>query len=220
MLLEAGAIVLLDDNLRTIVNAVAEGRQLFRNLRLSFAYLLIVHLPLVGMAALTGPQDDAMAMVEEFRRRRDAIVANLPGLTRDRHYADADWAGREFMLIDTGGFEPEKPSGVVAEMARQTRAAVAEEISQATGQQTQRSGQVLEAVTRIRAIAERNQAPVHNVSVHEDHGEIHVDRLTRALALIDAANAADPIRPPVTRARTSTDTTSTATTPTGSPRCT
>ncbi len=49
---EAGAIVLMDDNLRTIVNAVAEGRQLFRNLRLSFAYLLIVHLPLVGMAAL------------------------------------------------------------------------------------------------------------------------------------------------------------------------
>jgi Ca2+-transporting ATPase len=49
---EAGAIVLLDDELRTIVNAVAEGRQLYRNLRLSFAYLLIVHLPLVSMAAL------------------------------------------------------------------------------------------------------------------------------------------------------------------------
>lgn len=49
---EAGSIVLLDDNLRTIVNAVAEGRQLFLNLRLSFAYLLIVHLPLVGSAAL------------------------------------------------------------------------------------------------------------------------------------------------------------------------
>jgi len=49
---EAGSIVLLDDNLRTIVNAVAEGRQLFLNLRLSFAYLLIVHLPLVTTAAL------------------------------------------------------------------------------------------------------------------------------------------------------------------------
>lgn len=49
---EAGAIVLLNDDLRTIVNAVAEGRQLFRNLRLSFAYLLIVHLPLVSTAAL------------------------------------------------------------------------------------------------------------------------------------------------------------------------
>jgi Ca2+-transporting ATPase len=49
---EAGAIVLLDDNLRTIVNAVAEGRQLFRNLRMSFAYLLVVHIPLVTSAAL------------------------------------------------------------------------------------------------------------------------------------------------------------------------
>jgi Ca2+-transporting ATPase len=49
---EAGAIVLLDDNLRTIVNAVAEGRQLFRNLRLSFAYLLIAHFPLITTAAL------------------------------------------------------------------------------------------------------------------------------------------------------------------------
>jgi len=49
---EAGAIVLLDDNLRTIVNAVAEGRQLFRNLRLSFAYLLAVHVPFVSTAAL------------------------------------------------------------------------------------------------------------------------------------------------------------------------
>jgi Ca2+-transporting ATPase len=49
---EAAKIVLMDDDLRTIVNAVAEGRQLFQNLRLSFAYLLVVHLPLVAMAAL------------------------------------------------------------------------------------------------------------------------------------------------------------------------
>lgn len=49
---EAGAIVLLDDNFRTIVSAIAEGRQLFRNLRLSFAYLLMVHIPLVATAAL------------------------------------------------------------------------------------------------------------------------------------------------------------------------
>ena len=49
---EAAAIVLLDDNFRTIVRASAEGRQLFRNLRLSFAYLLMVHIPLVLTAAL------------------------------------------------------------------------------------------------------------------------------------------------------------------------
>ena len=49
---EVASIVLLDDNFRTIVRAIAEGRQLFLNLKLSFAYLLMVHAPLVGTAAL------------------------------------------------------------------------------------------------------------------------------------------------------------------------
>ncbi|MEX1206778.1 MAG: cation-translocating P-type ATPase [Dongiaceae bacterium] len=49
---EVASIVLLDDNFRTIVRAIAEGRQLFVNLKLSFAYLLMVHAPLVATAAL------------------------------------------------------------------------------------------------------------------------------------------------------------------------
>lgn len=49
---EAASIVLLNDNFRTIVRAIGEGRQLFRNLRLSFHYLLVVHIPLVLTAAL------------------------------------------------------------------------------------------------------------------------------------------------------------------------
>lgn len=49
---EVAAIVLLDDNFRTIVSAISEGRQLFRNLRLSFAYLLMIHIPLVITAAV------------------------------------------------------------------------------------------------------------------------------------------------------------------------
>ncbi|HET9642900.1 MAG TPA: HAD-IC family P-type ATPase, partial [Burkholderiaceae bacterium] len=50
---EVAPVVLLDDNFRTIVDAVAEGRQLFQNLRLAFAYLLLVHMPLViGAAAI------------------------------------------------------------------------------------------------------------------------------------------------------------------------
>jgi Ca2+-transporting ATPase len=48
---EVSAIVLLDDNFRTIVEAIREGRQLFRNLQLCFKYLLIIHTPLVLTAA-------------------------------------------------------------------------------------------------------------------------------------------------------------------------
>jgi Ca2+-transporting ATPase len=49
---DVSAIVLLDDNFQTIVRAIAEGRQLFRNLQLAFAYLLMVHIPLVISAAI------------------------------------------------------------------------------------------------------------------------------------------------------------------------
>jgi Ca2+-transporting ATPase len=47
---EVAAVVLLDDNFRTIVGAIAEGRQLFQNLRASFAYLLMFHIPFVASA--------------------------------------------------------------------------------------------------------------------------------------------------------------------------
>jgi Ca2+-transporting ATPase len=49
---EVAAIVLLDDNFRSIVSAIGEGRQLFRNLQLSFEYLLMIHIPLVITAAI------------------------------------------------------------------------------------------------------------------------------------------------------------------------
>ncbi|MDE2395567.1 MAG: ribosome biogenesis GTPase Der [Burkholderiales bacterium] len=65
-------------------------------------------------------------LFNRITKSRDAIVADFSGLTRDRHYGDARLGAREFIVVDTGGFEPAKPSGVVAEMARQTRQAVAE----------------------------------------------------------------------------------------------
>jgi Ca2+-transporting ATPase len=49
---EIASIVLLDDNFRTIVGAISEGRQLFRNLKLSFQYLLTIHMPFIVTAAL------------------------------------------------------------------------------------------------------------------------------------------------------------------------
>jgi len=77
--------------------------------------------------ALVGrPNVGKSTLFNRITKSRDAIVADYAGLTRDRHYADARLGAQEFIVIDTGGFEPDKPSGVVAEMAKQTRQAVAE----------------------------------------------------------------------------------------------
>jgi GTP-binding protein len=72
------------------------------------------------------PNVGKSTLFNRITKSRDAIVADYAGLTRDRHYGDARHSGRDFIVIDTGGFEPEKPTGVVAEMAKQTRQAVAE----------------------------------------------------------------------------------------------
>jgi GTP-binding protein len=77
--------------------------------------------------ALVGrPNVGKSTLFNRLTKSRDAIVADFAGLTRDRHYGDGRIDDREFIVIDTGGFEPEKPSGVVAEMAKQTKQAVAE----------------------------------------------------------------------------------------------
>ncbi|EHR71773.1 ribosome-associated GTPase EngA [Burkholderiales bacterium JOSHI_001] len=77
--------------------------------------------------ALVGrPNVGKSTLFNRLTKSRDAIVADFAGLTRDRHYGDAKLGGHEFIVIDTGGFEPENPTGIVKEMARQTRQAVAE----------------------------------------------------------------------------------------------
>ena len=77
--------------------------------------------------ALVGrPNVGKSTLFNRITKSRDAIVADYSGLTRDRHYGDARLGTQEFIVVDTGGFEPEKPTGVVAEMAKQTRQAVAE----------------------------------------------------------------------------------------------
>ncbi len=79
------------------------------------------------VVALVGrPNVGKSTLFNRLTKGRDAIVADFAGLTRDRHYGDGHLGAREFIVIDTGGFEPEKPSGVVAEMAKQTKQAVAE----------------------------------------------------------------------------------------------
>ncbi len=77
--------------------------------------------------ALVGrPNVGKSTLFNRITKSRDAIVADCAGLTRVRHYGDARHGGQEYIVIDTGGFEPQKPTGVVAEMAKQTKQAVAE----------------------------------------------------------------------------------------------
>lgn len=79
------------------------------------------------VVALVGrPNVGKSTLFNRLTKSRDAIVADFAGLTRDRHYGNASLGRREFIVIDTGGFEPTAESGIYVEMAKQTRQAVAE----------------------------------------------------------------------------------------------
>lgn len=57
---------------------------------------------------------------------RDALVHDLPGMTRDRHYGRGRIGGKPYLVVDTGGLEPVARDGILAEMARQTLQAIDE----------------------------------------------------------------------------------------------
>jgi GTPase len=77
--------------------------------------------------ALVGrPNVGKSTLFNRLTRSRDALVADLPGLTRDRHYGEGRVGERPYLVVDTGGFEPVAKDGILHEMARQTRQAVEE----------------------------------------------------------------------------------------------
>jgi len=77
--------------------------------------------------ALVGrPNVGKSTLFNRLTKSRDAIVADYAGLTRDRHYGNGKQGKHEYIVIDTGGFEPDASSGIYKEMAKQTRQAVSE----------------------------------------------------------------------------------------------
>ena len=78
--------------------------------------LVLVGRPNVGKSTL----------FNRLTRSRDALVADLPGLTRDRHYGRGRVGERPYLVVDTGGLEPVAKDGILHEMAKQTRQAVDE----------------------------------------------------------------------------------------------
>src|SRR5476651_2503097 len=78
------------------------------------------------IAVVGRPNVGKSTLFNRMTKSRDAIVADFSGLTRDRHYGDGRSGEHEFIVVDTGGFEPDSKTGIVKEMAKQTRQAVAE----------------------------------------------------------------------------------------------
>jgi GTP-binding protein len=78
--------------------------------------LVLVGRPNVGKSTL----------FNRLTKSRNALVADQPGLTRDRHYGHGRLGNRPHLVVDTGGFEPSAKEGIVHEMARQAEAAIAE----------------------------------------------------------------------------------------------
>ncbi len=77
--------------------------------------------------ALVGrPNVGKSTLFNRLTRTKDALVHDLPGLTRDRHYGHGKVGSKPYLVVDTGGFEPVVDSGILHEMAKQTLQAVDE----------------------------------------------------------------------------------------------
>ncbi len=79
-------------------------------------------LPVV--AVVGRPNVGKSTLFNKLVGQRLSIVEDTPGVTRDRIYAKAEWCGREFMLVDTGGIEPKTDDNMLAQMRRQAELAI------------------------------------------------------------------------------------------------
>ncbi len=89
------------------------------------------------VAVVGRPNVGKSTLFNKLIGQRLSIVEDTPGVTRDRIYAECEWRGRSFMLVDTGGIEPHSDDVILAQMRRQAEIAI-------------RSAQVIILVTNIR----------------------------------------------------------------------
>jgi len=82
---------------------------------------------MIPLVAIVGrPNVGKSTLFNRLIGEKKAIVLDTPGVTRDRNYGEASWGGRNFSVVDTGGFEPKAEEGIVAAMRRQALLAVEE----------------------------------------------------------------------------------------------
>ena len=78
------------------------------------------------IALIGRPNVGKSTLFNRLTRSKNALVHDLPGLTRDRHYGHGRVGSKPYLVVDTGGFEPVVDSGILHEMAKQTLQAVDE----------------------------------------------------------------------------------------------
>jgi GTPase len=83
-----------------------------------------VALPKVAVVGY--PNVGKSTLVNRLSRGREAVVHEQPGVTRDRKEVEAEWNGRSFLLVDTGGLDLEQRGGLAEAVRRQARAALSE----------------------------------------------------------------------------------------------
>ena len=82
--------------------------------------------PLPLVAIIGRPNVGKSTLFNKILGTKTAIVDDVPGVTRDRNYADAAYRGRRFRLVDTGGLEPSASNGILSLIRRQSELAIAE----------------------------------------------------------------------------------------------
>jgi GTP-binding protein len=129
------------------------------------------------LIALVGrPNVGKSTLFNRLAGRRVAIVEDVPGVTRDRNYADFDWDNHGWSVVDTGGFEPESRDRLIQQVKQQAQLAVDEanavvlvvdgrdgltDVDRAVAEQLRRSGKPLfVAVNKIDHAATEAEAPL------------------------------------------------------------
>jgi GTPase len=83
--------------------------------------------PLIGAVAIVGfPNVGKSTLINRLTQTRDAVVHEMPGVTRDRKELVCEWVGKRFVLVDTGGVDIADPAPMTRAIAQQAREAVEE----------------------------------------------------------------------------------------------
>lgn len=81
-------------------------------------------MPLPVVAVVGRPNVGKSTLFNKLVGQRLSIVEDTPGVTRDRIYSKCEWRSREFMVVDTGGIEPDSDDVILSQMRRQAEVAI------------------------------------------------------------------------------------------------